>query len=52
MGLNTRIPCPIPDCEYVAGVRLGMGEETNPAAWQEWEDSLRDEHPNHPLKDS
>jgi hypothetical protein len=48
MGANVQIPCPVEGCDYKAGVRLGMGEETSSSAWGEWANTLREEHPNHP----
>lgn len=48
MGANLTIACPVEDCEYKAGFRLGMGQEEDPAEYAGRVEILRAEHPNHP----
>lgn len=49
MGANLQFKCPIEGCQYVAGFRLGMGQEEDPAEHAARFEILRDEHPAHPI---
>jgi hypothetical protein len=49
MGANLTFACPVEGCDYTAGFRLGMGQETDPAEHASRVEELRAEHPNHPV---